>query len=867
MTVNTKKITSGPYAGNGVADTFSYGFKVSDKTELSVFETDDNGIQTELVVDVDYIVNSVGNDSGGTITRTAGALPTNYQWYIRSNYEETQLTAFTSQGPFFPDLHENAMDKLTFLIQQILDKFDRSPSLPLSYQGPLPISLPEPVAGEFLRWNIDLNGFENVRLTDEERPLDFINYTSFGAVLDGVTDDTQAVINAHNYANSTGMTVKQDGGVALVNPSVGSIQIRTSCEYTGGFKFRVNGDFSTYPFKVTPEYTETVLNQGDVNLSEFVKHATKLSNLNDYPDHFMVIDSNDVDLNRNHASMQVLKKSVPTLLGEQGRLAYPLTTTFGSISSIRLSPTNIKRVVIKDFVCELTGEPSEGNLIEVTRNCVTFENPRYIDATSNTGQIDLQSFISWTYAYDLEIINPICDALSDGRLDYNYTILTWKCAKLLVQDLRSFEGWAQLDGNYTRDVTVRDSTVDRIGGHFSFWDFTAENVTCVKSRGVDLSGGGRLSVKNLKVIVNEDFLAVNEIYAVEIRGDYAAEWDGDIDINGVTIDARGITSQMTSDKTYNVLNAFADSSSAGFDYGRGTVMAKSISVKNVTFMASTGAFNKWNVRAVATGYTGAPSTNAQYPESITIDNIKLIGKSTGHYHQIIALNYFGALKPPTQDNHCTINISNVNNYDPRIAGENPATGISTQLPVVNVSGLTRNFVKMYISDCDWLKLTADGNIDKMIDIDVNNSRVYYIGGAFQVRYKFNDCVFAATRFEGSWKGVINGGFFEDFLNVDAVTYGSVGFPNELSVNLTAIKGVLIEPNTTIYNDTLTERQIYNGWVNTSYYKDFGYREAAQTPVGNVTPDEVGDEYLDTSAGQFNWYKAVGVTSANWKQIT
>lgn len=161
MTVNTKKITSGPYAGNGIADTFSYGFKVEDKTELSVFETDDTGVQTELTVDTDYIVNIVGVDGGGTITRIAGPLPTGYEWYIRSNFEETQLTAFTSQGAFFPDLHELAMDKLTLLIQQILDKIDRTFRLSDSYSGPLPLSLEDPDAGKVLRWNADQSGLEN----------------------------------------------------------------------------------------------------------------------------------------------------------------------------------------------------------------------------------------------------------------------------------------------------------------------------------------------------------------------------------------------------------------------------------------------------------------------------------------------------------------------------------------------------------------------------------------------------------------------------------------------------------------------------------------------------------------------------------
>lgn len=126
MTVNTANITSGPYAGNDIVDTFDYTFRIEDKTQVTVYETDSLGVQTTLVVDTDYTVAGIGDDAGGQITRVAGALPTGYTWYIRSNYSATQLTAFASQGGFFPDVHEDAFDKLTFLIQQLADGKDRA---------------------------------------------------------------------------------------------------------------------------------------------------------------------------------------------------------------------------------------------------------------------------------------------------------------------------------------------------------------------------------------------------------------------------------------------------------------------------------------------------------------------------------------------------------------------------------------------------------------------------------------------------------------------------------------------------------------------------------------------------------------------
>jgi hypothetical protein len=161
MTVNTTNITDGPYIGNGLSSSFSYTFRVVDKQQLSVYETTDLGVETLLTVDTHYTVSGIGNDNGGTITRVAGALPTNYQWFIRSNYIQSQLTAFTSQGAFFPDLHEDAMDKLTFLIQQLEDRLGRSPAVSKSYSGQIPLTLDSPVADRVLRWKPDLSGLTN----------------------------------------------------------------------------------------------------------------------------------------------------------------------------------------------------------------------------------------------------------------------------------------------------------------------------------------------------------------------------------------------------------------------------------------------------------------------------------------------------------------------------------------------------------------------------------------------------------------------------------------------------------------------------------------------------------------------------------
>jgi len=214
MTVTSTKITAGPYARNAVSGTFSYSFGIEDKTEIKVFETDADGVQTELTVDTDYTVNNVGVQTGGTVTRLAGALPVNYEWYLRSNYQQTQETAFESQGAFFPDIHERAFDKPVRLIQQLQDEINRAAKLPESYSGTSTANLPLPQAGYLMRWLGNEYGFENVfpsDLTgvvtlDSDLPKEYDNVAA--AVVADLSLTLGKVVNTKGYHHSN------DGGGA-----------------------------------------------------------------------------------------------------------------------------------------------------------------------------------------------------------------------------------------------------------------------------------------------------------------------------------------------------------------------------------------------------------------------------------------------------------------------------------------------------------------------------------------------------------------------------------------------------------------------------------------------------------------------------
>ncbi len=121
MTVSTV-VDHNDYNGNGVTTSFPYTFRIFKKTDLTVSVVDLNENITVLVLDTDYTVTNAGGYNGGNVVLTA-PLATGWQISIARELEPTQETDLRNQGKFFAEVHEDAFDKLTMLIQQVGSMF------------------------------------------------------------------------------------------------------------------------------------------------------------------------------------------------------------------------------------------------------------------------------------------------------------------------------------------------------------------------------------------------------------------------------------------------------------------------------------------------------------------------------------------------------------------------------------------------------------------------------------------------------------------------------------------------------------------------------------------------------------------------
>ncbi len=121
MTVSTV-VDHNDYTGNGVTTSFPYTFRIFKKSDLAVSVVDLSENITVLVLDTDYTVTNAGGYNGGNVVLTA-PLAAGWQISIARELEPTQETDLRNQGKFFAEVHEDAFDKLTMLIQQAYSVF------------------------------------------------------------------------------------------------------------------------------------------------------------------------------------------------------------------------------------------------------------------------------------------------------------------------------------------------------------------------------------------------------------------------------------------------------------------------------------------------------------------------------------------------------------------------------------------------------------------------------------------------------------------------------------------------------------------------------------------------------------------------
>jgi hypothetical protein len=158
------------YNGNGSTTTFATTFMFLDLDHVTVTLTDASGNETTWTRGTQYTmdVTDEGVAAGGDITIVTS--PTDYTpatgttLTITRNVPLTQPDDLPVGGSLPSSTVESMVDKVVMMVQALSEKVGRGLALAVSstVSG---LTLPDPVAGQVMRWKTDLSGLENATLT------------------------------------------------------------------------------------------------------------------------------------------------------------------------------------------------------------------------------------------------------------------------------------------------------------------------------------------------------------------------------------------------------------------------------------------------------------------------------------------------------------------------------------------------------------------------------------------------------------------------------------------------------------------------------------------------------------------------------
>jgi hypothetical protein len=105
------------YNGNGSTTVFAYSFKIFDEDDLTVIVRSANGTETVKTITTHYTVSGVGNAGGGNVTMLTAPASGEALTILREQ-DLVQELDLVENDPFPSQSVEDALDKLTFMVQQ-----------------------------------------------------------------------------------------------------------------------------------------------------------------------------------------------------------------------------------------------------------------------------------------------------------------------------------------------------------------------------------------------------------------------------------------------------------------------------------------------------------------------------------------------------------------------------------------------------------------------------------------------------------------------------------------------------------------------------------------------------------------------------
>ncbi len=384
---------------------------------------------------------------------------------------------------------------------------------------------------------------------------DYVTYEDFGAVGDGKTDDFEAVVKTHEYANANALSVFANETATYY---IGGAN-RTACIMT-------DTDWSTAQFIIDDTQVENrsawIFNvspsQGGVSITDKVSllksDAENIGANLESKSLVVLTDSNVKRYIRKGANQNSGSNQTDVILVEaNGDISpdTPLIWDFDSITSATAYPVDTETLTIKGgrFTTIANNAASEYNYytrgIQVRRSNTVIDGIYHDIRNEGETGAPYSAFVSLSCCADVTVKNctftghkkysTIGSAGTSVTMGtYDIGAATAVNAKFIncnqTNDITNNDYWGIAGTNYCKNLVYDGCALSRFDAHQGVYNATVKN-SVLGHHGIKLIGSGTALIENTTVL-SDSFVA--------LRSDYGSTWNGDLIIRNCKFYPTGV---------------------------------------------------------------------------------------------------------------------------------------------------------------------------------------------------------------------------------------------------------------------------------------------------------------------------------------
>ena len=369
-----------------------------------------------------------------------------------------------------------------------------------------------------------------------------VYYSEFGAVGDGVVDDFDAIIRAHEAANEMELPVQADAGATyFIGPAGKTAEIQTDTRW-GDARFIIDDTNVENRNRQIFNVSSKLLSSEITTVKSLRKNQEKLD-LSLPNDAFVVVTDNTVKrfiregLNQNNGSSQ----TDGFVVDKNGNvdMKAPIIWDFDNISSMTVYPIDDQTLTVSGGHFTTIANQAESQYNYYSRGIGIRRSNVVVDGVNHaiTGELDhgapYGGFISISNCTEVLVQNCMLSGhkvystigaanapVSMGTYDLSVgrsTNVTFRNCKQL-NDINDSSLWGILGSNYAKNLTYDGVEFSRFDAHQGVANATIRN-SVLGHQGINIIGTGVFLLENTKVC-GANF--------INLRDDYGSTWEGEI---------------------------------------------------------------------------------------------------------------------------------------------------------------------------------------------------------------------------------------------------------------------------------------------------------------------------------------------------